>query len=117
MSTAQRGRLPAYADELDAYHRARRGELCQMIFDLPLVAGQRVLDMGSGDGLYTRWLAARVGWDGAVVGADCSRSYLRVAQPILPAESHEHFVGAAIGKLPFDDGTFDLVWSAHSLVS
>src|SRR4051812_4652133 len=72
--------LPEYASELHAYHRAHAVELRQIISDLPLKPGQRVLDVACGDGTYSGWLARRVAPLGTVVGLDSSLEYLRVAQ-------------------------------------
>ena len=49
---------------LAAYHRAFAAELRVMVDTLPLAPGSVVLDMACGDGVYTPWLAERVGPDG-----------------------------------------------------
>ena len=72
--------LPAYAPMLAAYQRSHARELREMIGALPLRPGDRVLDMACGAGVYSRWLAERIGPGGLVVGADISRAFLEQAR-------------------------------------
>jgi SAM-dependent methyltransferase len=88
-----------------------------------LRAGDRVLDLGCGDGTLTGVLAdaARAGAgagesgglapSGSVVGVDVAEAALRRARARHPALT---FALVPIdGALPFDDGTFDVVWSSE----
>jgi ubiquinone/menaquinone biosynthesis C-methylase UbiE len=116
----EREELPAYAPMLAAYHRACARELQQMIADLPLQPGDRVLDMACGDGVYAAWLADRVGPAGTVVGVDIAPAFLDVARRNTSMSQHPEAISFQIGDingLPFADGEFDLVWCAHSLYS
>src|SRR4051812_40963674 len=100
---------PDYAPMLAAYHRAHAAELCAMIGDLPLRAGDSVLDMPCGDGVYTLLLAEKVGSGGSVVGVDLSASYLasaRARADQLAEAAHIHFQAGDIASLPFDDNSF-----------
>src|SRR6266536_5522111 len=72
--------LPDYAPMLTAYHRTHAAELRAMVGDLPVRAGDCVLDMPCGDGAYTVLLAEKVGSSGSVVGVDLSASYLELAR-------------------------------------
>ena len=87
--------------------------------------GDRVLDLGCGDGALTGVLAdaaarraegagARPGEPtaaGSVVGVDVAEAALRRARARHPALT---FALAPIdGALPFDDGSFDVVWSSE----
>ena len=72
--------LPDYAPMLTAYHRGHAAELRAMVGDLPVQAGDCVLDMPCGDGAYTVLLAEKVGSSGSVVGVDLSASYLELAR-------------------------------------
>jgi ubiquinone/menaquinone biosynthesis C-methylase UbiE len=101
---------------LDAYHRAFAPELRRIIGDLPLQADSRVLDLACGDGCYARWLGERCP-DGLIVGADRSGRYLARAQQQDPLPDSLCWLKADVERLPFPEGTFDLVWCAQSLVS
>ncbi len=112
--------LPGYARMLAAYHDALAPELEAMIGTLPILEGDRVLDLACGDGTYTRWLAGRVGATGEVVGVDLSGAYLERARSASegdPIDDRIVFVQAPLEQLPFKDGRFDLVWCAQSLFS
>lgn len=113
--------LPAYNNQLEAYHRAFTAELKQIIADLPLKAGDRALDLACGDGFYTRLMAERVGGEGLVVGVDCLPDYLAVAKSRpdghAGASGRMEYVAGDVEALPMARGTFDLVWCAQSLYS
>lgn len=112
--------VPDYAAEMAAYHAAFATELRAMVAELPIAAGARVLDLASGDGTYTRWLAPRVGEGGGVWSVDLSAGYLELARRAAargPAPGRVLFSVADLGRLPFDDGAFDLAWCAQSLFS
>lgn len=111
--------LPKYAAELDAANHAHSAEFAKIVAALPLVAGQRVLDIGSGDGRFTQLLADRVGPQGLVIGADSSHGYLQLAAQNCGQENQSglRFVAARLDALPFAEASFDFVWCAHSLAS
>lgn len=112
--------VPAYEPMLAAYHRAFARELRSMLEVLPLTSGQSVLDMACGDGVYSPWLAEKVGLSGRVVAVDIMPEYLELARNEAAKSTSANvieFVAAPIESLPFDDGTFDLVWCAQSLYS
>lgn len=112
--------VPSYEPMLAAYHRAFATELRGMIGILPIAEGQSILDMACGDGVYSPWLADRVGPRGRVVAVDVMPEYLEIARteakksPLAPIIE---FSAAPLASLPFEDGTFDLVWCAQSLYS
>lgn len=112
--------LPAYAPMLSAFHRACAGPLQALVHTVPLQPGARVLDMACGDGVYSAWLAERVGSSGHVVGVDIAPAYLEVAQHhanTTPFAANISFQIGDIAGLPFADDEFDLAWCAHSLYS
>lgn len=107
---------PAYTDTQSAFHESFRPELYRILDGLPWPANGRVLDVPCGDGFYARRLAERVGRDGRLTAVDNCDSYLQQARErmaTLPAD----VMKADAYHLPFADGTFDLVWSAQSLIS
>ena len=92
-------------------------------------AGDRVLDLGCGDGTLTGLLADAAGvrsadsggatppdlgevtQTGSVIGVDVAETALRRARARHPTLA---FALAPIdGALPFDDGSFDVVWSSE----
>ena len=75
-----------------------------------VIAGQRVLDLGCGDG---RFSAAMVGAGVSVVGVDAAAEALRRAREHAP---EAEFVQVDEGApLPFADASFDLVWCGETL--
>jgi arsenite methyltransferase len=79
------------------------------------VAGERVLDIGTGPGMLAAELAEAVGAEGAVHGVDVSESMLAIARSrdrapgAAPIEWH---LGDALA-MPFDDATFDAAVSTQ----
>jgi ubiquinone/menaquinone biosynthesis C-methylase UbiE len=73
--------------------------------------GDRVLDLGCGDGALTGALAETAGASGSVVGVDVAEAALRRARARHPALT---FALTPIdGSLPFDDGSFNVVWASE----
>jgi ubiquinone/menaquinone biosynthesis C-methylase UbiE len=113
-------KLPGYAPTLLAYHRAFAEELRATVAALPIRPGDRVLDLACGDGVYSRWLAERVGESGSVLGVDLSPAFLELARQDLDGDPLADRVELARGDLhhlPIPDDAFDLVWCAQSLYS
>jgi arsenite methyltransferase len=75
-----------------------------------LVAGERVLDLGSGSGMDAFAAAVEVGPTGSVAGVDITPEQLAKAER-LRREDHVTFCRARIEDLPFDDASFDVVIS------
>jgi ubiquinone/menaquinone biosynthesis C-methylase UbiE len=113
------GSLPDYARLLDAYHLAYAAELNEIIGTLLLRAGDRVLDLACGDGVYARLLSERVGGCGTVVAVDLSRQWLDFARSKRFADGPTpvRYCQASAEQLPFADDSFDLVWCAQSFYS
>ncbi|GAC1470877.1 MAG: hypothetical protein NVSMB9_16420 [Isosphaeraceae bacterium] len=114
MSTADD--LPDYAPMLADYHRAYETELRSMVAGLPIREGDRVLEMACGDGVYSRWLAERVGSSGSVTALDALPAFLEVARKNTSGRPVS-VVAAVAERMPFAPDTFDLVWCAQSLYS
>ena len=84
---------PGWDEELDALRGA-----------LEALAPARTLDVACGTGFLTRHLP------GAVVGLDQSESMVEVAREQVPGA--EFVLGDALA-LPFEDGSFDRVFTGH----
>jgi ubiquinone/menaquinone biosynthesis C-methylase UbiE len=83
-------------------------ELRRRFLSRELHAGDRVLDLGCGQGDFTRV----VGEAGAeVVGADVAEAALARAR--ARHRGVEFVLVAVDGPLPFPDGAFDLVWASE----
>ena len=89
--------------------RAQRELVCSA---LDLRSGQRVLDLGSGNGIFADELCDRVGDTGAVTGADAAPGMVDMARQIAPRAT---FVQADATALPFPDASFDRVTAAQIL--
>jgi SAM-dependent methyltransferase len=72
-------------------------------------AGERVLDAACGTGVVARLAAERVGADGRVVGLDLNPGMLTVARSLPVAGVPIGWVQATAGRLPFPDGSFEVV--------
>src|SRR5512132_1052010 len=75
-----------------------------------LVAGERVLDLGSGSGMDVFAGAVAVGPQGSVTGVDLTPEQLAKAER-LRRDERVSFRHARIEELPFDDASFDVVIS------
>jgi ubiquinone/menaquinone biosynthesis C-methylase UbiE len=83
--------------------------LCSLSSDM------HVLDVGSGLGGPSRFLAATYGC--RVTGIDVTESYCRIASLLAEHMGLEHLVDYRHGDalhLPFADQTFDAVWTQHA---
>lgn len=70
-------RTPAeYAALLEGAERVARLQVARVVAELGLSPGERVADIGSGSGLFTRPLAEAVGPDGVAYAVDIDRALL-----------------------------------------
>ena len=86
------------------------------IHALNLPPGSRGLDVGCGIGLQALLLAEAVGPAGHVTGVDLSPKFIDCARSITEKagiSEQVSFQEGDMNKLPFDDDTFDWVWSAN----
>ena len=119
-NVSRSNKLPGYAPTLLAYHRAFAEELRETVDGLPIRPGDRVLDLACGDGVYSRWLAERVGDSGSVMAVDLSPAFLELAHRALDGDAladRIEFVQGDLQHLPIPDDAFDLVWCAQNLYS
>lgn len=88
------------------------------IQQLNLPMGSRGLDAGCGIGLITKLLSEAISPAGHVIGLDVSPQYLNHAKDtmrsfILPEQIS--FQEGDVNKLPFDNDSFDWVWSMDTI--
>ena len=78
-----------------------------------LAAGERVLDLGSGAGTDSLIAAQMIGPEGRVTGIDMTPQMLAKARAAAAAMglTNADFVEGEAEKLPFPDGSFDVVIS------
>lgn len=76
---------------------------------LRLQPGERVLDIGSGPGLLAASVAKQVGEQGEVRGVDVSDTMVGLAAARCAAFGWARFEVADATRLPFTDGSFDVV--------
>ncbi len=81
-----------------------RAELHRVLALLSRLAPGRILDAGCGTGIFTSALR------GDVLGVDQSSAMLEIARKRCPGA---RFVLGDALELPFEDGSFDLVFSSH----
>jgi ubiquinone/menaquinone biosynthesis C-methylase UbiE len=100
---------------LDQFHGGGKGATMRLARLAGLRPGMRVLDVGGGLGGPARTLAVECGCHVTVV--DLTESYVRAAEMLTArlglGDRVAHHVGDAV-ELPFDDGTFDVVWTQNS---
>ena len=105
-----------YAERLRLSNILREPAVKAAIDELRLPVGSRGLDLGCGIGLHTTLLAQAVGASGQVVGLDLEPEFLalaaeRAAQTGLAGRLR--FQQGDMTRLPFEDGSFDWLWSCH----
>jgi len=106
--------MDTYAHKLYLSDFLRAPIIRSAIPALQLPSGSRGLDAGCGIGSHTLLLAEAVGPAGHVTGLDLSPEFLVHAREIANKSSLSEqvsFLEGDVNKLPFDDDTFDWVWS------
>lgn len=79
---------------------------------LALEAGEHVLDVGSGNGIFAREILNIVGDQGRVCGVDSSAAMIEMASRICP---QGRFMDGDATDLPFEDQSFDAVTASQLL--
>ncbi len=102
-------------EPVDAFH-IRRGQATRELAALAgMRPGLRVLDVGCGLGGAARYLASA--YDCRVTGIDLTKEYCEAATELsqrLGLSDRTEFLRADALDLPFDEGSFDLVWTEHA---
>ena len=105
----------SYVQNLLVSNPLRESTLRAMIKALQLSKGSRGLDAGCGIGLPSLLLAEEVGLAGHVTGLDVSTEMLNRGREIVKEAGLSErisFQEGDVASLPFDNNTFDWVWSA-----
>ena len=108
--------MDSYAQQLAVSNPLSEAVTPSAIQALQLPPGSRGLDAGCGIGLQALSLAEAVGPAGHVTGLDLSPQFLVHAREIAEEAGLSErisFQQGDVSKLPFDDDTFDWVWSAN----
>ena len=119
----EKNRTASIAPDTDSYLQSlvvtgplQEPVLRSAIQTLDLPPESRGLDAGCGIGLQAMLLAEAVGPAGHVTGIDLSREFLAYARDIAEKAGMSEQVTFQEGdmkSLPFNDATFDWVWSAN----
>lgn len=109
--------LPLNAIEwLEMHHRCKLAEREQMIQDLRLIPGSRVVDAGCGPGLWTPLLARAIGAEGSILGIDVSAEALVTARQRGINQWYESQVcykQSPMEHLPVANGSIQTIFSAN----
>jgi ubiquinone/menaquinone biosynthesis C-methylase UbiE len=106
-----------YLQRLVITNPLRESVIRQVIQALQPALGSHGLDAGCGIGLQAFALAEAVGPDGHVTGMDINREFLRRAEELVDKvgiSRQTSFKHGDINRLPFEDNTFDWLWSADA---
>lgn len=99
---------------VDEFHIRGREASVELARRASFKPGARVLDLGSGLGGSARYLAAE--HQCQVTGIDLTQEYVDVASALagmVGLSDRVVFRQASALDLPFDDGSFDVVWTQH----
>jgi arsenite methyltransferase len=83
--------------------------------NLGLKLGERVLEIGSGNGALAAEMAIEVGKNGNIAAADISTAMVAFARLAHPDYPNLSFIEADAADLPFADGSFDAATGAQCL--
>jgi ubiquinone/menaquinone biosynthesis C-methylase UbiE len=103
---------------IDEFHIGGRKATLELARQLGLDETMQVLDVGSGLGGASRCLAAEFGCH--VTGIDLSREYCSVATKLaqrLGLSSRVIYRHGNALDMPFEDGSFDLLWTQHAAMN
>jgi SAM-dependent methyltransferase len=95
----------------DQFHTRGHALTVEMAAMLPLTGRERLLDIGSGVGGPSRWLAKTFGC--YVTGIDLTPEFVRTAKALsrlLKLDAVTDYRQGDALDLPFPDGTFDVAW-------
>lgn len=99
---------------VDAFHIRGRAATVELARRASLAPGTRVLDVGCGLGGSARYLAAE--FQCRVTGIDLTQEYVDAANALaemVGLGDKVAFRQANAVEMPFDDASFDVVWTEH----
>lgn len=103
---------------IDEFHIRGREATRELASRIELNSRHKVLDVGSGVGGASRYLASEYGCQ--VVGLDLTEEYCRVARSLAERLGLAPYVtyrqGSAL-DMPFEDRSFDVVWTQHAVMN
>ena len=121
----EKNNLASHLPDIDTYAHMlylsdflREPVIRSAIQALQLPSGSRGLDAGCGIGSHTLLLAEAVAPAGHVTGLDLSPEFLVNARETAKKSSlskHVSFQEGDVNTIPFDDDTFDWLWSADTI--
>jgi len=103
---------------VDEFHIRGREATRELASQVNLNSNHKVLDVGSGVGGASRFLASEYGCH--VTGLDLSDEYCRVAQSFanrLGFDSQVTYQQGSALDMPFEDNSFDIVWTQHATMN
>jgi len=103
---------------IDEFHIRGREATRELASQVNLNPNHKVLDVGSGVGGASRFLASEYGCQ--VTGLDLSDEYCRVAQSLanrLGLASQVNYLQGSALDMPFEDNSFDIVWTQHATMN
>jgi ubiquinone/menaquinone biosynthesis C-methylase UbiE len=103
---------------VDEFHGGQRPATVRLAEMIGFTGGERVLDVGSGLGGPSRFLAWRYGV--RVSGVDLTAEFVRIAEMLTRRTGLEGRVDYRQGDaldLPFDDASFDVAWSQNAAMN
>ncbi len=106
--------VPGDLAPVDEFHIRGREATVELARRAALRPGLRVLDVGCGIGGSARYLASECRCD--VTGVDLTREYVETAEVLatmVGLSSIVRFEHASALELPFEDESFDVVWTEH----
>ena len=106
--------VPAALAPVDEFHIRGREATVELASRVPFKPGLRVLDVGCGLGGTVRYLASE--HQCQATGIDLTKEYVEVANSLADLVGLKHrveFRQASALDMPFDDGSFDVVWTEH----
>jgi demethylmenaquinone methyltransferase/2-methoxy-6-polyprenyl-1,4-benzoquinol methylase len=107
-----------YIQRLLEANPLREPLLRSIVQSLQLPPGSHGLDAGCGIGLQTLLLAEAVGLNGSITGCDVDAELLAFGEQMVEEAGLSNeisFRQADVNCLPFDDNTFDWIWSADCI--